>query len=248
MRHVKPFLALSLLVALLAGAAGADAPALRMATTTSTDNTGLLDYLQPILLQDAGIDIQWVSVGTGKALEYGRNGDVDVVLTHDPDAEKAFIDEAWGVEPRQVMYNDFVLLGPARQGGLVHPDGPGDAGHPQRGRGAQGLRAGRPGYLHRLRGETAGRSARGDRGGGGRVAQKPVQRHPGEPGEAQGRPVRPGEAIRRVADVPQGAAGHREFQAGGQAALFPQREVRRTGPELRFRGFCAGVQPDFFHE
>jgi tungstate transport system substrate-binding protein len=103
----------TLMGAALIGAAWAADPVLKMATTTSTDNTGLLDYLQPILLKDKGIDVQWVSVGTGAALEYGRKGDVDVVLTHDPDAEKAFVDEAWGIEPKQVMYNDFVLLGPA---------------------------------------------------------------------------------------------------------------------------------------
>ena len=109
----KVILAIFAVMALLIGSASAKPPVLRMATTTSTDNTGLLDYLQPILLEDMGIELQWVSVGTGRALEYGRNGDVDVVLTHDPDAEKAFIDGGWGVEPRLVMYNDFVLLGPA---------------------------------------------------------------------------------------------------------------------------------------
>lgn len=96
------------------GVAWAQSPArvLRMATTTSTDNTGLLDYLAPILLKDKNIDVQWVSVGTGKALEYGRNGDVDVVLVHDPDSEKKFMDEGAGVNRRLVMFNDFVLLGP----------------------------------------------------------------------------------------------------------------------------------------
>jgi tungstate transport system substrate-binding protein len=89
------------------------APVLRMATTTSTDNTGLLDYLAPILLADLGVELQWVAVGTGKALELGRNGDVDVVLTHDPESEKSFVGEEYGVEPKRVMYNDFVLLGPA---------------------------------------------------------------------------------------------------------------------------------------
>jgi len=93
--------------------AQAAAPVLRMATTTSTDNTGLLDYLAPIFMIDKGIELQWVSVGTGRALEYGRNGDVDVVLTHDPEAEKSFIDEEYGIEPRTVMYNDFVVIGPA---------------------------------------------------------------------------------------------------------------------------------------
>jgi len=113
-RHVAVSLIVLLLSIALAGAAigAAKAPVLRMATTTSTDNTGLLDYLQPILLADTGIDIQWVSVGTGKALEYGRNGDVDVVLTHDPEQEKAFVEGGFGVNPRQVMYNDFVVLGP----------------------------------------------------------------------------------------------------------------------------------------
>ena len=108
-------IALLLVVCLLAfgSLATAKAPVLRMATTTSTDNTGLLDYLAPILLKDTGIEIQWVSVGTGKALEYGRNGDVDVVLTHAPSQEDKFMAEGAGVNRRKVMYNDFVLIGPA---------------------------------------------------------------------------------------------------------------------------------------
>ncbi len=93
--------------------AGSAAEVLRMATTTSTDNTGLLDYLAPMLLEEKGIDIRWVSVGTGKALEYGRNGDVDVVLVHDPEAEAKFVDGGWGVNRRQVMFNDFIIVGPA---------------------------------------------------------------------------------------------------------------------------------------
>ncbi len=92
---------------------GTAAEALRMATTTSTDNTGLLDYLAPLLLNEKGIEIRWVSVGTGKALEYGRNGDVDVVLVHDPEAEAKFVAEGSGVNRRQVMYNDFIIVGPA---------------------------------------------------------------------------------------------------------------------------------------
>ncbi len=95
-------------------AAAADkAPVLRMATTTSTDDTGLLDYLAPICLKDTGIDVQWVAVGTGKALEFGRNGDVDVVLTHAPSQEDKFEAEGYGIDRRKVMYNDFVLIGPA---------------------------------------------------------------------------------------------------------------------------------------
>ena len=111
--HFAAVLALLTAFIFVGAAVAAKAPVLRMATTTSTDNTGLLDYLAPILLKDKGIDIQWVSVGTGKALEYGRNGDVDVVLTHDPNAEQKFVSEGYGVEPKQVMFNDFVVLGPS---------------------------------------------------------------------------------------------------------------------------------------
>lgn len=116
MKRRSLFVALVLVAVFAAGSLAAAAvrpPVLKMATTTSTDNTGLLDYLAPILLKDTGMEIQWVSVGTGKALEYGRNGDVDVVLTHDPAAEDKFMADDAGVNRRTVMYNDFVLIGPA---------------------------------------------------------------------------------------------------------------------------------------
>ena len=96
----------------LFGGSAQAAPVLKMAATTSTDNTGLLDYLAPILLKDTNIEIKWISVGTGKALNHGRNGDVDVVLTHDPAAEDKFMAEGAATNRRQVMYNDFVLIGP----------------------------------------------------------------------------------------------------------------------------------------
>lgn len=86
---------------------------LMMATTTSTDNTGLLDYLAPKVKKDTGIDLRWTAVGTGKALELGKNCDVDVLLVHAPDAEKKFVDEGFGVSRREIMYNDFVLIGTA---------------------------------------------------------------------------------------------------------------------------------------
>ncbi|GHV50782.1 tungsten ABC transporter substrate-binding protein [Synergistales bacterium] len=97
----------------LPASAAPSLPALGMATTTSTNDTGLLDYLAPLFRKDEGIELRWVAVGTGRALEYGRNGDVDVLFTHDPAAEKKFLDEGYGVEPKQVMFNDFVLIGPA---------------------------------------------------------------------------------------------------------------------------------------
>ena len=88
-------------------------PVLRMATTTSTDNTGLLDFLAPQFMKDTGIELQWVSVGTGKALELGKNCDVDVLLVHAPDSEKKYVSDGYGVNRREIMFNDFVIIGPA---------------------------------------------------------------------------------------------------------------------------------------
>lgn len=85
---------------------------LMMATTTSTDNTGLLDELAPMFEKDTGIELKWTAVGTGKALELGRNCDVDVLLVHAPPAEKAYIENGYGVDRAEVMYNDFVIIGP----------------------------------------------------------------------------------------------------------------------------------------
>jgi len=85
---------------------------LLMATTSSTDNTGLLDYLMPHFTKVTGINIRWVATGTGKALKLGENCDVDVLLVHAPQAEQAFIDNRFGIEQQQIMYNDFVLIGP----------------------------------------------------------------------------------------------------------------------------------------
>jgi len=84
----------------------------KMATTTSTDNTGLLDYLAPKFKADTGIEWQWVAVGTGKALTLGKNCDVDVLLVHAPEAEKTYVEAGYGIDRRQVMYNDFVFIGP----------------------------------------------------------------------------------------------------------------------------------------
>ena len=85
---------------------------LMMATTTSTDNTGLLDYLAPHFTKATGIELKWTSVGTGKALKMGENCDVDVLLVHAPPAEKAYVEKGFGVNRREIMYNDFVIIGP----------------------------------------------------------------------------------------------------------------------------------------
>ena len=89
------------------------AQSLMMATTTSTDNTGLLDELAPKFKEDTGITLKWTAVGTGKALEIGRNCDVDILMVHAPDAEEQFVKNGYGVERTGIMYNDFVIIGPA---------------------------------------------------------------------------------------------------------------------------------------
>ena len=86
--------------------------ALTLATTTSTQDSGLLDVLIPKFREKTGIEVRVVAVGSGQALELGRRGDADVLLTHAPAAEQEFMDEGWGEDRRPVMYNDFILVGP----------------------------------------------------------------------------------------------------------------------------------------
>lgn len=88
---------------------------LTMATTTSTEDTGLLDYLAPIFLADTGWELEWTAVGTGEALKMGENGDVDIVLVHAKDSEEEFVKNGFGVERFPVMYNDFVVVGPEEE-------------------------------------------------------------------------------------------------------------------------------------
>lgn len=104
---------LLLCLSFVQGVACADEKVLLMATTTSTDDTGLLDYLAPLFKEDTGITLQWTATGTGKALKLGENCDVDVLLVHDPDSEKKFVEAGYGVDRTQVMYNDFIIIGPA---------------------------------------------------------------------------------------------------------------------------------------
>ncbi len=92
--------------------AHAKGQSLMMATTTSTDNTGLLDYLIPHFVKKTGIDLKWTATGTGKALKLGQKCDVDVLLVHAPPAEKRYIANGYGKNRREVMYNDFVIIGP----------------------------------------------------------------------------------------------------------------------------------------
>jgi len=83
-----------------------------LATTTSTQDSGLLDKLLPPFERQSGIKVKVVAVGSGQALELARRGDADVLLTHAPAAEQKFMDEGWGEVRRRIMHNDFVLVGP----------------------------------------------------------------------------------------------------------------------------------------
>jgi len=85
---------------------------LRLATTTSTYETGLLDHILPVFEQAHDCKVHVISVGTGKAMQIARNGDVDLILVHARNAEDAFVAQGHGVNRRDVMYNDFLILGP----------------------------------------------------------------------------------------------------------------------------------------
>lgn len=85
---------------------------LMMATTTSTADTGLLDDLAPAFRQETGIELRFTATGTGKALEMGRSCNVDVLLVHDPEAEAKFVSDGFGINRTQLMYNDFIVVGP----------------------------------------------------------------------------------------------------------------------------------------
>ena len=104
----------SLIVSLLIVIASfAQAETLKLAVTTSFNNSGLSDVLLPVIKRDSGLDIQLLIVGTGQALRLGEAGDVDAILVHSKAAEEAFVAAGFGTHRREIMYNDFVLIGPA---------------------------------------------------------------------------------------------------------------------------------------
>lgn len=107
---------LSLLVSagmLAAPALAKNKPKLVLATTTSTMDSGLLDFLVPIFEKENGCKIQIIAVGTGAAIRYGRDGNADIVMVHDPEAEEQEVKEGLFVERKYLMYNDFIIVGPA---------------------------------------------------------------------------------------------------------------------------------------
>lgn len=116
MTMTRRFFALAALTAiaalLLKPLPGMAEPAVKLSTTTSTENSGLLAYLLPAFEAQSGIQVKVIAVGTGKALELARNGDVDVILVHARASEDKFVAEGSGIHRRDVMYNDFVIVGP----------------------------------------------------------------------------------------------------------------------------------------
>ncbi len=108
------FMTLATTIAMLVwGAVAQAAPkSIILATTTSTQDSGLLDVLVPMFEKESGIQVKTISVGSGQAMKMGERGEADVLLVHSPDAEKKFMAEGYGTTRRLVMHNDFIILGP----------------------------------------------------------------------------------------------------------------------------------------
>jgi len=103
---------LAVALAMGSNVAQAQAPSMVMASTTSTEQSGLFSHLLPAFKQATGIDIKVVALGTGQALDMARRGDADVVFVHDQVAEEKFVADGFGLKRLAVMYNDFVVVGP----------------------------------------------------------------------------------------------------------------------------------------
>ena len=145
-KSLSATLCLALAFCLLAGISKAEEKTLMMATTTSTDNTGLLDYLAPKFKEATGIELKWTATGTGKALKLGENCDVDILMVHAPAAEKKFVKEGFGADRREIMYNDFVIIGPSADPAAIKGKSIKEA-------------------LHSLKGKQATFASRGDNSG-----------------------------------------------------------------------------------
>jgi tungstate transport system substrate-binding protein len=113
MMPTRRFLLVAVLAAtLLAPAARAEDPSITVASTTSTEQSGLFPYLLPKFKEQTGIEVRVVAVGTGQALDIGHRGNVDALLVHDKEGELRFVASGDGIDRRDVMYNDFVIVGP----------------------------------------------------------------------------------------------------------------------------------------
>jgi tungstate transport system substrate-binding protein len=113
MMPTRRFLLAAVLAAtLLAPAARAEDPSITVASTTSTEQSGLFPYLLPKFKEQTGIEVRVVAVGTGQTLDIGHRGDADALLVHDKEGELRFVASGDGIDRRDVMYNDFVIVGP----------------------------------------------------------------------------------------------------------------------------------------
>jgi tungstate transport system substrate-binding protein len=118
-RPIQFFIAISLVLSVILSSCGSSAtesppnPNIILATTTSTQDSGLLDTLIPIFQDQTGYVVQTVAVGTGAALKMAEEGNADVLLVHAPASEKALMEAGWGLDRFLVMHNDFVIVGPA---------------------------------------------------------------------------------------------------------------------------------------
>ena len=113
MMHLLRRAVLPMLVAAFALPALAQERSITVASTTSTEQSGLFGHILPIFTRESGIAVRVVALGTGQALDVGRRGDADVVFVHDRAAEERFVAEGFGGPRRHVMFNDFVITGPA---------------------------------------------------------------------------------------------------------------------------------------
>ncbi len=110
----SPFTAWTALAcALLAASTIAQAESIVMASTTSTEQSGLFAHLLPAFAKTTGVEVKVVALGTGQAIDMGRRGDADVLFVHDQVAEEKIVAEGFAIKRFAVMYNDFVLVGPA---------------------------------------------------------------------------------------------------------------------------------------
>ena len=105
-----------------AGAQAVVSETLRLAVTTSFLNSGLADVLLPEIAGDTGLDVQLLAVGTGQAIRLGEAGDVDAILVHSRRAEDDFVNAGFGTHRREIMFNDFVIVGPRSDPAGVEPE------------------------------------------------------------------------------------------------------------------------------
>ena len=108
----SPLRRLLVCAALISPLAWAQSPSIVVSSTTSTEQSGLFAHLLPAFKKASGIDVKVVALGTGQAIDMARRGDADVLFVHDKVAEEKFVADGFGVKRLEVMYNDFVLIGP----------------------------------------------------------------------------------------------------------------------------------------